>query len=153
MHSLCRRVSRTIYIYGKNCLMGPDMPMVPRQLVQACWLSSTGNVHIIIIQFVIWYPLLMHIYACAMVHQNAVHVCALHLAECPPANTKMYIYTQFRSQCFVSVAIACIYMYITCRCFEVYPDPVMQEVTHFCLPGLLPILTNTVQFVHEVLYT
>ena len=37
-----------------------------------------------------------------------------------------------------------------CRCFEVYPDPVMQEVTHFCLPGLLPILKNTVQFVSEV---
>ena len=33
-----------------------------------------------------------------------------------------------------------------------YPDPVMQEVTHFCLPGLLPILKNTVQFVHEVQY-
>ena len=39
-----------------------------------------------------------------------------------------------------------------CRCFEVYPDPVMQEVTHFCLPGLLPILKNTVQFVSEVCY-
>ena len=37
-----------------------------------------------------------------------------------------------------------------CRCFEVYPDPVMQEVTHFCLPDLLPILKNTVQFVSEV---
>ena len=35
-------------------------------------------------------------------------------------------------------------------CFEVYPDPVMQEVTHFRLPGLLPILKNTVQFVNEV---
>ena len=34
-------------------------------------------------------------------------------------------------------------------CFEVYPDPVMQEVTHFRLPGLLPILKNTVQFVNE----
>ena len=34
-----------------------------------------------------------------------------------------------------------------------YPDPVMQEVTHFCLPGLLPILKNTVQFVHEVQHT
>ena len=33
-----------------------------------------------------------------------------------------------------------------------YPDPVMQEVTHFCLPGLLPILKNTVQFVSEVGY-
>ncbi len=36
------------------------------------------------------------------------------------------------------------------RCFEVYPDPIMQEVTHFCLPGLMPILKNTVQFVHQV---
>ena len=35
-------------------------------------------------------------------------------------------------------------------CFEVYPDPVMQEVTHFRLPGLLTILKNTVQFVNEV---
>lgn len=35
-------------------------------------------------------------------------------------------------------------------CFEVYPDPVMQEVTHFCLPNLMPILKNTIQFVHEV---
>ena len=26
----------------------------------------------------------------------------------------------------------------------------MQEVTHFRLPGLLPILKNTVQFVNEV---
>ena len=42
------------------------------------------------------------------------------------------------------------YMVCVFRCFEVYPDPVMQEVTHFCLPGLLPILKNTVQFVHEV---
>ena len=36
------------------------------------------------------------------------------------------------------------------RCFQIYPDPVLQEVTHFCLPGLLPVLKNTVQYVHEV---
>lgn len=35
-------------------------------------------------------------------------------------------------------------------CFEVYPDPVLQEVTHFCPPGLLPLLKNSVQFIHEV---
>eukprot|EP00731_Ephydatia_muelleri_P018688 Em0011g728a len=34
-------------------------------------------------------------------------------------------------------------------CFQIYPDPVLQEVTHFCLPGLLPVLKNTVQYVHE----
>ena len=44
-------------------------------------------------------------------------------------------------------------MCLTDRSFEVFPDPVMQEVTHFCLPGLLPILKNTVQFVHEVQHT
>lgn len=35
-------------------------------------------------------------------------------------------------------------------CFEVYPDPIIPEVTYFCLPGLSSILKNTVQFVHEV---
>lgn len=35
--------------------------------------------------------------------------------------------------------------------FQIYPDPVLQEVTHFCLPGLLPVLKNTVQYVHEML--
>jgi transcription initiation factor TFIID subunit 2 len=34
--------------------------------------------------------------------------------------------------------------------FEIYPDPVMSEVTHFCPPQLLPVLKNTVQFIHEV---
>ena len=52
---------------------------------------------------------------------------------------------------FESVAYLCERLTpLCCRSFEVYPDPVMQEVTHFCLPGLLPILKNTVQFVHEV---
>ncbi|XP_074635589.1 transcription initiation factor TFIID subunit 2-like isoform X2 [Acropora palmata] len=33
--------------------------------------------------------------------------------------------------------------------FEIYVDPVMPEVTHFCLPGLLPVLKNTTSFLHE----
>ena len=37
--------------------------------------------------------------------------------------------------------------------FEIYPDPVMSEVTHFCPPQLLPVLKNTVQFIHEVIMT
>lgn len=33
--------------------------------------------------------------------------------------------------------------------FEIYVDPHMHEVTHFCLPNVLPLLKNTVRYVHE----
>lgn len=33
--------------------------------------------------------------------------------------------------------------------FEIHVDPIMPEVTHFCLPGLLPVLKNTTAFLHE----
>lgn len=33
--------------------------------------------------------------------------------------------------------------------FEIYVDPHMYEVTHFCLPQLLPLLKNTVRYMHE----
>lgn len=33
--------------------------------------------------------------------------------------------------------------------FEIYVDPKMHEVTHFCLPHLLPLLKNTVRYMHE----
>ncbi|BFF97516.1 transcription initiation factor TFIID subunit 2 [Drosophila madeirensis] len=33
--------------------------------------------------------------------------------------------------------------------FEIYVDPHMHEVTHFCLPGMLPLLKNTVRYLHE----
>ena len=33
--------------------------------------------------------------------------------------------------------------------FEIWVDPWMGEVTHFCLPHLLPILKNTAKWVHE----
>lgn len=33
--------------------------------------------------------------------------------------------------------------------FEIYVDPHMHEVTHFCLPQLLPLLKNTVRYMHE----
>lgn len=33
--------------------------------------------------------------------------------------------------------------------FEIYVDPNMHEVTHFCLPHLLPLLKNTVRYIHE----
>ena len=34
--------------------------------------------------------------------------------------------------------------------FEIMVDPFMNEVTHFCLPHLLPLLKDTCSFLHEV---
>ena len=47
---------------------------------------------------------------------------------------------------------------LTCFCvhggphrpFEVYVDANMHEVTHFCLPHLMPVLKHTVSQLHEV---
>lgn len=33
--------------------------------------------------------------------------------------------------------------------FEIYVDPNMHEVTHFCLPQLMPLLKNSVRYMHE----
>ena len=33
--------------------------------------------------------------------------------------------------------------------FQIYVDPNMHEVTHFCLPHLLPVLKSTVRLLHE----
>ncbi|KAL7294026.1 hypothetical protein TKK_0012596 [Trichogramma kaykai] len=33
--------------------------------------------------------------------------------------------------------------------FEIFVDPNMHEVTHFCLPQLLPLLKNSVKYLHE----
>lgn len=35
------------------------------------------------------------------------------------------------------------------RPFEIYVDPYMHEVTHFCLPGLMDCLKVSVRHVHE----
>ena len=34
--------------------------------------------------------------------------------------------------------------------FEILVDPQMHEVTHFCLPKLMPLLKNTVKNLHQV---
>ncbi|XP_041045460.1 transcription initiation factor TFIID subunit 2 isoform X5 [Carcharodon carcharias] len=34
--------------------------------------------------------------------------------------------------------------------FEILVDPYMHEVTHFCLPQLLPLLKHTTSFLHEI---
>ena len=53
------------------------------------------------------------------------------------------------------------FMLIMCFCsraggphrpFEVYVDANMHEVTHFCLPHLMPVLKHTVSQLHEVSY-
>lgn len=33
--------------------------------------------------------------------------------------------------------------------FEIYPDPNLHEVTHYCLPHLLPLLKATVRWLHD----
>lgn len=39
---------------------------------------------------------------------------------------------------------------LSCRSFEIYPDPVMPEITYFCLPQMLPVLKNLGTFMQEV---
>ena len=38
------------------------------------------------------------------------------------------------------------------RPFEIYVDPNMHEVTHFCLPHLAEILKHTTNYIHQVSY-
>lgn len=35
------------------------------------------------------------------------------------------------------------------RPFEIFVDPYMHEVTHFCLPQLLSLLKTTAKYMHE----
>ena len=57
----------------------------------------------------------------------------------------------------ISVQIKIIYLltysmsvWCVCRPFEVLVDSHMHEVTHFCLPHLMPVLRHTTAFLHEV---
>lgn len=49
--------------------------------------------------------------------------------------------------------ILCLYKYINIitffRPFEIFVDPYMHEVTHFCLPQLLPSLKVSAKYMHE----
>lgn len=42
------------------------------------------------------------------------------------------------------------YVKISYRPFEVLVDPNMHEVTHFCLPHLMPVLKQSTAFMHDV---
>ncbi|XP_035914458.1 transcription initiation factor TFIID subunit 2 [Anopheles stephensi] len=60
----------------------------------------------------------------------------------PDLQRKTYHYVVSVPVCAPNIALAV-------GPFEIYVDPHMHEVTHFCLPQLLPLLKNTVRFLHE----
>ena len=60
----------------------------------------------------------------------------------PDLRRKTYHYTLTTPVCAPNIALAV-------GPFEIYVDPHMHEVTHFCLPQLLPLLKNTVRYLHE----
>ncbi|XP_022217579.2 transcription initiation factor TFIID subunit 2 [Drosophila obscura] len=60
----------------------------------------------------------------------------------PDLRRKTFHYTVTTPVCAPNIALAV-------GPFEIYVDPHMHEVTHFCLPGMLPLLKNTVRYLHE----
>lgn len=60
----------------------------------------------------------------------------------PDMRRKTYHYIVNTPVCAPNIAFAV-------GAFEIYVDPHMHEVTHFCLPQLLPLLKNTVRYMHE----
>uniref|UniRef100_A0AAG5D466 Transcription initiation factor TFIID subunit 2 n=1 Tax=Anopheles atroparvus TaxID=41427 RepID=A0AAG5D466_ANOAO len=61
----------------------------------------------------------------------------------PDLQRKTYHYTVSVPVCAPNIALAV-------GPFEIYVDPHMHEVTHFCLPQLMPLLKNIVRYLHEV---
>ncbi|XP_065359365.1 transcription initiation factor TFIID subunit 2 [Calliphora vicina] len=60
----------------------------------------------------------------------------------PDLRRKTYHYSLTVPVCAPNIALAV-------GPFEIFVDPHMHEVTHFCLPQLLPLLKNTVRYLHE----
>lgn len=60
----------------------------------------------------------------------------------PDMRRKTYHYILNTPVCAPNIALAV-------GAFEIYVDPHMHEVTHFCLPQLMPLLKNTVRYMHE----
>lgn len=60
----------------------------------------------------------------------------------PDMRRKTYHYTLNIPTCAPNISLAV-------GPFEIYVDPYMHEVTHFCLPGLLPLLKVTTRYMHE----
>ncbi|KAH8305210.1 hypothetical protein KR018_003027, partial [Drosophila ironensis] len=66
----------------------------------------------------------------------------MEIVMTPDLRKKTYHYTVATPVCAPNIALAV-------GAFEIYVDPHMHEVTHFCLPGMLPLLKNTVRYLHE----
>lgn len=60
----------------------------------------------------------------------------------PDLRRKTYHYVVSTPVCAPNIALAV-------GPFEIYVDPHMHEVTHFCLPQLMPLLKNSVRYMHE----
>lgn len=60
----------------------------------------------------------------------------------PDMRRKTYHYVVSTPVCAPNIALAV-------GPFEIYVDPHMHEVTHFCLPQLMPLLKNSVRYMHE----
>ena len=67
----------------------------------------------------------------------------VEIVAVPKEKRKTYHY-------FLSVPTAAPNIGVAIGPFEIYVDPKMHEVSHFCLPGLLGLLIWTVRFTHEV---
>lgn len=66
----------------------------------------------------------------------------IEVVATPDLRRKTYHYT-------VSVPVSAPNIALAVGPFEIYVDPHMHEVTHFCLPQLMPLLKNTVRYMHE----
>ncbi|XP_072381444.1 transcription initiation factor TFIID subunit 2 [Diabrotica undecimpunctata] len=60
----------------------------------------------------------------------------------PDMRRKTYHYTLNIPTCAPNISLAV-------GPFEIFVDPYMHEVTHFCLPNLLPLLKVTTRYMHE----
>lgn len=60
----------------------------------------------------------------------------------PDMRRKTYHYTLNIPTCAPNISLAV-------GPFEIFVDPFMHEVTHFCLPNLLPLLKVTTRYMHE----
>ncbi|XP_058065181.1 transcription initiation factor TFIID subunit 2 [Anopheles bellator] len=60
----------------------------------------------------------------------------------PDLRRKTFHYTLSVPVCAPNIALAV-------GAFEIHVDAHMHEVTHFCLPHLLPLMRNTVRYLHE----
>lgn len=66
----------------------------------------------------------------------------LEVVLTPDLRRKTYHYSVTTPVCAPNIALAV-------GPFEIYVDPYMHEVTHFCLPQLMPLLKNSVRYMHE----